>query len=33
MPLSLVYAGRRVVPMKLRVFLDFAVPRLKQRLQ
>jgi DNA-binding transcriptional LysR family regulator len=33
MPLSLVYAGSRVVPMKLRVFLDFAVPRLKQRLQ
>ncbi|GAB2179477.1 LysR family transcriptional regulator [Dongia sp. agr-C8] len=33
MPLSLVYAGGRVVPMKLRAFLDFAVPRLKKRLQ
>jgi DNA-binding transcriptional LysR family regulator len=33
MPLSLVYSGGRVVPMKLRAFLDFAVPRLKKRLQ
>jgi DNA-binding transcriptional LysR family regulator len=33
MPLSLVHAGGRIVPMKLRAFLDFALPRLKQRLQ
>jgi DNA-binding transcriptional LysR family regulator len=28
-PISLVYAGQRLLPLKLRVFLDFAVPRLK----
>ncbi len=33
LPLSLVYAATRLVPLKLRAFLDFAVPRLKQRLQ
>jgi DNA-binding transcriptional LysR family regulator len=33
LPLSLVYPSTRVVPMKLRAFLDFTVPRLKQRLQ
>lgn len=33
LPLSLVYARSRLVPLKLRAFLDFAVPRLKQRLQ
>lgn len=33
LPLSLVYTGTRMVPLKLRAFLDFAVPRLKQRLQ
>ena len=32
-PLSLVYASTRMVPLKLRAFLDYAVPRLKQRLQ
>lgn len=33
MPLSLIYAATRLVPLKLRAFLDFATPRLKQRLQ
>lgn len=33
LPLSFVYPSTRAVPMKLRAFLDFAVPRLKQRLQ
>jgi DNA-binding transcriptional LysR family regulator len=28
-PVSLVYAGQRLVPQKLRAFLDFAAPRLK----
>jgi len=32
LPLSFVYPSTRAVPMKLRAFLDFAVPRLKQRL-
>ena len=32
-PVSLVYPGGRLVPLKLRAFLDFAVPRLKTRLQ
>lgn len=31
-PISLVYASARLVPLKLRAFLDYAVPRLKQRL-
>ena len=31
-PLSLVYAGVRLLPLKLRAFLDFAAPRLKARL-
>ena len=31
-PVNLVYAGRDMVPAKLRAFLDFAVPRLKARL-
>jgi len=31
-PLSLVYAGHGPMPLKLRAFLDFAVPRLKARL-
>ncbi|MFA6114139.1 MAG: LysR family transcriptional regulator [Sphingomonas sp.] len=31
-PLSLVHSSARLVPLKLRAFLDFAVPRLKQRL-
>jgi DNA-binding transcriptional LysR family regulator len=31
-PVSLVYAGRGLLPLKLRAFLDFAAPRLKERL-
>jgi DNA-binding transcriptional LysR family regulator len=31
-PLSLVYAKSRLLPLKLRAFLDFAIPRLKKRL-
>lgn len=32
-PVSLVYPGQRLVPLKLRAFLDFAAPRLKAGLQ
>jgi DNA-binding transcriptional LysR family regulator len=32
-PISLIYPSGRLVPLKLRAFLDFAVPRLKARLQ
>jgi DNA-binding transcriptional LysR family regulator len=32
MPVSLIYPSQRQVPLKLRAFLDFAVPRLRQRL-
>ena len=32
MPVSLVYDGQGVLPLKLRAFLDFAAPRLKERL-
>ncbi|MBL8335198.1 MAG: LysR family transcriptional regulator [Rhodoferax sp.] len=32
-PVSLVYPGQRVVPLKLRALLDFAAPRLQQRLE
>lgn len=31
-PVNLVYAGRGLLPLKLRAFLDFALPRLKERL-
>jgi DNA-binding transcriptional LysR family regulator len=31
-PVSLVYTGQRLLPLKLRAFLDFAAPRLKTRL-
>jgi DNA-binding transcriptional LysR family regulator len=31
-PVSLVYTGGRLLPLKLRAFLDFAAPRLKARL-
>jgi len=31
-PVSLVFAGRKLLPQKLRVFLDFAAPRLKATL-
>jgi DNA-binding transcriptional LysR family regulator len=32
MPVSLVYPTRRQVPLKLRAFLDFSIPRLRERL-
>jgi DNA-binding transcriptional LysR family regulator len=31
-PISFVYAGQQLLPRKLRAFLDFAVPRLRDRL-
>jgi DNA-binding transcriptional LysR family regulator len=31
-PVNLVYAGGRFLPFKVRAFLDFAAPRLKDRL-
>ena len=31
-PVSLVHAGGRLLPLKVRAFLDFAAPRLKVRL-
>ena len=31
-PVNLVYAGEPPLPRKLRVFLDFAAPRLRARL-
>jgi DNA-binding transcriptional LysR family regulator len=32
-PVSLVYAGRGLLPIKVRAFLDFAAPRLKARVE
>jgi DNA-binding transcriptional LysR family regulator len=32
-PVSLVYPGQRLLPLKLRAFLDFAAPRLKAAMQ
>jgi DNA-binding transcriptional LysR family regulator len=32
MPISLVHAGQRRLPLKLRAFMDFAAPRLRNRL-
>lgn len=32
-PVSLVYPSKRLIPLKLRAFLDFASPRLQQRLK
>jgi DNA-binding transcriptional LysR family regulator len=32
MPLSFVYPSQRQVPLKLRAFLDFATPRLRERM-
>ena len=32
-PVSLVHAGRGMLPAKLRAFLDFSAPRLKARLE
>ena len=31
-PVSFIYPSQRQVPLKLRAFLDFAVPRLRERL-
>jgi DNA-binding transcriptional LysR family regulator len=31
MPVSLVYPSQRQVPLKLRAFLDFSIPRLRER--
>jgi DNA-binding transcriptional LysR family regulator len=31
-PVSIVFAGQRLLPLKLRAFLDFATPRLRARL-
>jgi len=31
-PVSLIYAGQRLLPQKMRAFLDFAAPRLKAKL-
>ena len=31
LPVNLVHSGERLLPLKLRVFLDFAMPRLKAR--
>ncbi|RUX48473.1 LysR family transcriptional regulator, partial [Mesorhizobium sp. M4A.F.Ca.ET.050.02.1.1] len=31
-PVRLVHAGQGLLPVKLRAFLDFAAPRLKERL-
>jgi hypothetical protein len=31
-PVSLVYPSKRLIPLKLRALLDFAAPRLEQRL-
>ncbi|CCV05089.1 Transcriptional regulator, LysR family (fragment) [Mesorhizobium metallidurans STM 2683] len=31
-PVNLVHAGQGLLPVKLRAFLDFAAPRLKERL-
>ena len=31
-PVSLVFASQRLLPLKLRAFLDFAAPRLRERL-
>lgn len=32
-PINLIYTGQRLIPRKLRAFLDFATPRLRIRLQ
>jgi DNA-binding transcriptional LysR family regulator len=32
LPISLVHAGQRRLPLKLRAFLDFATPRLRERM-
>ena len=32
LPVSLIYPSQRQVPLKLRAFLDFSIPRLRKRL-
>jgi DNA-binding transcriptional LysR family regulator len=32
LPVSLVYADQRLIPLKLRAFLDYAAPRLRMAL-
>jgi DNA-binding transcriptional LysR family regulator len=32
LPIHLVHAGRAILPLKMRAFLDFASPRIKERL-
>ena len=32
LPVSLVYSSQRRLPLKLRAFLDFAAPRLRERM-
>jgi len=32
LPVHLVYTGSRLIPQKLRAFLDFVLPRLKAKL-
>ncbi len=32
-PVSLVFAGSRLVPLKLRAFIDFVAPRVAERLR
>jgi DNA-binding transcriptional LysR family regulator len=32
-PVSFVYLGARLLPLKLRAFIDFAAPKLRARLQ
>jgi DNA-binding transcriptional LysR family regulator len=32
MPVNVIYPGQRQVPLKLRAFLDFSIPRLRERL-
>jgi len=32
LPISLVHSGERLLPLKLRAFLNFATPRLKARI-
>jgi DNA-binding transcriptional LysR family regulator len=31
-PVSVIYPSQRQVPLKLRAFLDFSIPRLRRRL-
>jgi hypothetical protein len=33
MPINLIYPAQRLLPLKLRAFLDFAIPRFRISLQ